>query len=325
MESSEVWSSQSIRRKPKRQWVEKAFDAMVLSALIVLPAGVLFAIYKMAQGDPWLAAAGLFVAALGGVGIYARLIVPFWLRVKPLKIGSPTATAIAATQRPPLKVVFFADLHVGRVKQAAWTRKVVDLVNAQHPDVVLMGGDFVGHVDAERIPAMLAPLAGLRARLGVFAVLGNHDYGLPGIDYSELLETLFQQFNVRLLHNENVTLDGRLEIVGIDELWENYADVKRAFMGAKCAPGMRRIVLGHNPDLMRKIAEPADLFIFGHTHGGQINLPVITRYIVPVDGELYRGEYHLPQGLVYVSSGCGETTTPTRLGTQVEIVSITLQ
>ena len=88
--------------------------------------------------------------------------------------------------------------------------------------------------------------------------------------------------------------------------------------------GMRRIVLGHNPDLMSDIAERADLFIFGHTHGGQINLPVITRYIVPVDGKYYRGQYPLPQGLVYVSSGCGETTTPTRLGTQVEIVSVTL-
>ena len=232
MESTEVWNSQSIRQKPKRQWVEKAFDGMVLSALVLLPAGVLFAILQVVQGSAWLAAAGLLVAVLSGVGIYARLIVPFWLRVKTLQIGTPVAGG-----RPPLKVVFFSDIHVGRVKQAAWTRKVVELVNAQHPDVVLMGGDFVGHVDAGVIPAMLAPLAELRARLGVFAVLGNHDYGLPGIDHSELLATVFQRANVRLLRNENVTLDGRLEIVGIDELWEGYADVKQAFTGAKCTPG----------------------------------------------------------------------------------------
>ncbi|HEY3343107.1 MAG TPA: metallophosphoesterase, partial [Anaerolineae bacterium] len=211
MESTEVWSSLVVRRKPKRQWVEKVFDAMVLSALVILPVGALFAIYHVAQGDVWLAVAGLLAAALSGVGIYARLVVPFWLRVKTLEIGSSAA-------QPPLKVVFFADIHVGRVKQAAWTRKVVDLVNAQHPDVVLIGGDFVGHVEAEAIPAMLAPLADLRARLGVFAVLGNHDYGLPGVDYSELLGTLLKQMNVCVLHNENVTLDGQLELVGIDEL-----------------------------------------------------------------------------------------------------------
>jgi predicted MPP superfamily phosphohydrolase len=321
MESTKVWSSLEIRIKPKRQWVEKAFDAMVLSALVILPVGILFAIYHVVRGDGWLAVAGMLAATLSGVGIYARLIVPFRLRVKTLEIGSRAAPAGTLQ---PLKVVFFTDIHVGRVKQAAWTRKVVDLVNAQHPDMVLIGGDFVGHVDAEVIPAMLAPLADLRARLGVFAVLGNHDYGLPGVDYSELLETLFKQLHVRVLHNENVTLDDRLELVGIDELWEGYADVKRAFAGAQCAHGQRRIVLGHNPDLMRQIAEPADLFIFGHTHGGQINLPFITPHIVPVDGKLYRGEYPLPQGLVYVSSGCGETTTPTRLGTQVEVVSITI-
>ena len=322
MESTEVWSSNLVRRKAKRRWAEKAFDAMVLSALVIMPLGLLYAFYQAVEGSALLAVAGLLAAVLGGLGIYARLIVPFWLRVKSIRVGAATTQAGAPKA---LKVVYFTDLHVGRVKHAPWTRKVVDLVNAQHPDVVLMGGDFVGHVDAEVIPGMLAPLADLRARLGVFAVLGNHDYGLPGIDHSALLETIFRQMNIRLLRNENLTLEGRLEIVGIDELWEGYADVKRSFAGAECAPGMRRIVLGHNPDLMRQITEPADLFIFGHTHGGQIHLPFLTRYIVPVDGDLYRGEYHLPQGLAYVSSGCGETTTPTRLGTQVEIVSVTVQ
>jgi predicted MPP superfamily phosphohydrolase len=319
MESTEVWNAQAVRRKPKRQGFEKWFDMLVLSALLLLPAGILFTVYQVLQGDAWLAAAGLLVAALGGLGVYARLIMPFSLRVKTLEIG-PVSPALSK----PLKVVFFTDLHVGRVKQAAWTRKVVSLVNAQQPDVVLLGGDFIGHVDAEAIPGMLAPLADLCAPLGVFAVFGNHDYGLPGMDHSALLEKCFQQMNIRLLHNENLTLDGRLELVGIDELWEGYADVKLAFQGAGLTPGARRIVLGHNPDLMSQISEPADLYLFGHTHGGQIYLPIISRRIVPVAGDMYRGEYHLPQGLVYVSSGCGETTTPTRLGAPVEIVSVML-
>jgi predicted MPP superfamily phosphohydrolase len=327
MDSFEVLSSDSVRRKPKRQWAEKVFDAMVLTALVILPLGMAFAAHQLMNGSLLLAVLGLLAAGLGALGVYARLVVPFRLRVQHLVIGAPPSAMGAATgdvSAPPLTVVFFTDLHVGRVKQAEWTRKVVDLVNAQHPDVVLLGGDFVGHVDADVIPVMLAPLADLRAPLGVYAVLGNHDYGLPGVDYSVLLQGLFRQMNIRLLRNENLILGGRLELIGIDELWEGYADVPRAFAGAKSMPGMRRIVLGHDPDLMMQICQKADLFIFGHTHGGQIYIPYFSRFIVPVEGKLYRGLYHQPQGLVYVSHGCGETTTPTRLGTQAEIVSITV-
>jgi predicted MPP superfamily phosphohydrolase len=339
MDSFEVLSSDSVRRKPKRQWAEKVFDAMVLTALVILPLGLVFAVYQLLNGTLLLAVLGLLAAGLGALGVYARLIVPFRLRVQHLEIGATPVVASGATgaaagavkgavsggaDTPPLTVVFFTDLHVGRVKQAEWTRKVVDLVNAQHPDVVLLGGDYVGHVDADVIPRMLAPLADLRAPLGVYAVLGNHDYGLPGVDYSALLQGLFRQMNIRLLRNENVTLGDRLELIGIDELWEGYADVPRAFAGAKLKPGMRRIVLGHDPDLMAQIRQPADLFIFGHTHGGQIYIPYFSRFIVPVEGKLFRGLYHQPQGPVYVSHGCGETTTPTRLGTRAEIVSITV-
>ncbi len=333
MESTEVWRPSKVRRKPKRQWAEKVFDAMVLSALVVLPAGLAFASYGAVNRAPLLVSLGLLAGGMGALGVYARLVAPFWLRVKHLEIGGPGRGSRHgepqgdAKPLKPIRVVFFTDLHVGRVKQAAWTRKVVELVNAQHPDVVLLGGDFVGHVDAEVIPGMLAPLADLRAPLGVFAVLGNHDYGLPGVDHSALLQGLFRRMGIRLLRNENLRLADRLELIGIDELWEDYADVPRAFAGTQRElphrePAQRRIVLGHDPDLMAQIDRKADLFLFGHTHGGQIYIPYFSRFIVPVQHGLFRGEYHLPQGLVYVSYGCGETTTPTRLGTRPEIVCV---
>ncbi len=302
-----------------KRWLAQALDLAVLSCVVVMPAGLLFAALQFFAGRRDWGGLGVLAALAGALGVYARLILPFTLRVKRLEVrsaGDATGT--------PLKLVFFSDIHVGRVKKAAWVRKVVDLVNAQRPDAVLVGGDFVGHIDPRDLAQLLAPLADLRARLGVYAVLGNHDYGLPGPDCAAALQRVFRRYNVRLLRNECVPLDGRLRLVGLDELWDGHADIRRAF--GECPDGdeTRRIVLGHNPDLMMHISQRAALFLFGHTHGGQIRLPFLTRRIVPIDGPLYRGEHHLPQGRVYITNGCGETTTPTRLGSQVEIVAITV-
>jgi uncharacterized protein len=325
METAETLRADSLRVR-SRVLIERLIDALVLSAVLVLPAGALFALWQVLLGDAMLASIGVVVAACGALGIYARLVVPFQLKVKhitlaPSAISPSTLGTNLQSPISPLRIVFFSDLHVGRVKQTAWTRKVVNLVNAQKPDVVLIGGDFVGHLESSAIPAMLEPLRDLRARLGVFAVLGNHDYGLPGEDHSVLLQKLLTQYNVRLLSNERVMVGDRLQLVGIDELWDGHSDVPRAFAGADPAAS-RTIVLGHNPDLMMQITQRADLFIFGHTHGAQVYIPYLARFIVPIRGSLYRGEHHLPQGMVYVSSGCGETTTPTRLFTQVEIVAM---
>jgi predicted MPP superfamily phosphohydrolase len=318
MESYEHWRIRSVAYT-SRVWIERLFDTLVLSCVVMAPAGLLFALYQAATGVTLGLVAGLIVAAGGALGIYARLIQPFVLRVKRIEIR---ATGAASHSRP-LKIAFFSDIHVGWLKQRDWVRKVVALVNAQQPDIVLLGGDFVSNVDPTLVPGMLAPLSQIRARLGAYAVLGNHDYGLPGLDLSAQLEMILKENNVRLLRNECVTLDGRLQLVGIDELWSHRADIGAAF--GECGDqNLPRVVLGHNPDLMTHITQKAELFIFGHTHGGQVYLPGLTKHIVPVESTLYRGQYKLPQGLVYVSNGCGETSTPTRLGAPVEVVAVTL-
>jgi predicted MPP superfamily phosphohydrolase len=300
--------------------------------------------------------AGLVVAALAALGIYARLIEPYWLKVKRLEIGdsrfgsgSPhssvpdlQASVSGSPGAKPLTVCFFSDLHVGRFKRVAWVRKVVALANAQKPDAVLIGGDFVGHLDQHVLADLLAPLAELQAPLGVYAVLGNHDYGLPGSDHAPELIVLLRRLNVRLLRNECVMLDGRVRLIGVDDLWAELDNVDAAFnAGAEAGAvhgsasamdasasavhaASRTIVLGHNPDLMAGIQHCADLFLFGHTHGGQIYFPFLSRFIVPVDGDLYRGLHQLPQGMVYITNGCGETTTPTRLGARPEVVVVTV-
>ena len=298
IESYEHWRLRTISYT-SRVWVERVFDAAVLSCVVVAPAGLLLTLYMAIMGSVLGVIAGVIITAGGLLGTYARLFEPFFLRVTRLVLRPASARAGAR----PIRLAFFSDIHVGWLKQRKWTQKVVDLVNAQKPDVVLLGGDFISNVDPTLVPDMLAPLSQIKARLGVFAVFGNHDYGLPGLDFSAQLEEIFKDNNVRLLRNECLTLDGRLQLIGIDELWSQRADVGGAFnaCGGRDLP---RVVLGHNPDLMHHIKQSAELFIFGHTHGGQIYLPGFMKYIVPVEGEYYRSQYKLPQGLVYVSNGC---------------------
>lgn len=317
-ESYEHWQIRRVAYT-KQAWLEKLFDMAMRSSVVIMPAGIAAALWQAVSGNPAGVALGLVVAAGGAVGCYARFIQPYKLRVKRLEIH---AIAGVEPARSPLKLVFFSDVHVGHFKGRDWVRKVVALVNAQQPDIVLIGGDFVSYVDPALVPEMLAPLNQLKARLSVYAVFGNHDYGLPGRDHTAELAEILAAANVRLLSNECVTLDGRIQVIGIDELWSNRFDVASAF-GACEGVELPRVVLGHNPDLMMKITQQADLFLFGHTHGGQILVPGLMKHFVPIEGPIYRGEHRLPQGLVYISNGCGESSTPTRLGAEVEVVAIT--
>jgi len=292
------------------------------ATVALAPAGAILAVYGVVSAQTVLALAGAALAGLAGLGIYARFVAPFRLTVRALdlrKRRAVTDTEAGAAPAQPLRVCFFSDLHAGRYKGAAWLARVVEQVNAQSPDVVLIGGDFVGRLDGHALNELLHPLRNLRARLGVFAIFGNHDYGLPGPDVTPELEPLLAGYGIRALKNECIPLGDRHQLVAVDELWADRDNVARAF--AHVDPSRTTIFMGHNPDIMTKVKldQRAAIFLFGHTHAGQLYLPFLPGFGVPVKSDLYRGLRELPQGPVYVSSGCGESE-PFRLGTWPEIV-----
>ncbi len=314
--------------QPFAEWV---IDWIFLSSAVVAPLAAVAAIYYGLVGAPAWAAACAIVAAAATWGAYARFVAPWQLRVKQLKIApqrkQPSAGSTTAASRPPLRVVFFSDLHLGRFKRQDWAQRIVEAVNAQSPDLVLIGGDFVGKTACCDIADLLAPLRHLQATHGVYAVLGNHDYGIPGPDHSGELIRLLPQLNIRLLRNECVAIGDDVLLVGVDELWTGRDDLHGALASCRRAPNMRVIVLGHNPDLMLKLdgrrASPLlrdAVFIFGHTHQGQIYIPLLPGLAIPIKSKFYRGLHHTPYGALYVSSGCGENSTPTRINTWPEIV-----
>lgn len=304
--------------------LEEVIDLVFRSTAVFAVGGVFAAAGALIFERYLLAAAALLVAAGGALGAYARFVVPFRLRVTHLGANLVAPRSDAART---VRVAFFSDLHLGEFKRADWARRVVDLVNAQRPDLVLIGGDFAGRMGGSLQRALFEPLRDLRAPLGAFAVFGNHDYGLPGPNYAPELLVMLTELGVRVLRDECAQPVAGLRVVGLDELWLSGCGWERA--SAACegeSSSCVTLALGHNPDAMAcvradDVRDPArTLFLFGHTHHGQIRVPFMPGAAMPIRGKLYRGLFRLSQGAVYVSSGTGENTTPTRLGTTPEIV-----
>ena len=296
---------------------ERLINGLMLGAIPVLPVSVALLVRSVLHQD-WLPGLGSLLLMIGClVFLYARFVSPQQLRVTRLKL-----------QNLPFRMVYFSDLHVNSRKGAAWMERVVALINAHSPDVILIGGDFYGHPGVLELSVLLAPLAALRAPLGVFAVFGNHDHGLHDHDRHDRpaeLRALLPTLGIHLLNNESVLVakpgaQAGVWLVAIGELWAEDDDIDLAFAGAT-TPDIT-VVLAHNPDLMDKISQHADLFLFGHTHAGQIYLPFAPGLGVPIRGKLYRGEFDLPQGRVFVGSGCGEASLAARFGTWPEIVVV---
>jgi hypothetical protein len=163
-------------------------------------------------------------------------------------------------------------------------------------------------------------LAGLRARLGVFAVLGNHDWQNAGAEMAAAL----REAGITVLENDVVDA-GPLHVAGLADLRTREPDVAGTL--ARVPEGAPVIVLSHDPDLFPQIPGRVALTLSGHTHGGQIAIPRIRRRAIPsrfgerfARGHIVEGGRHL-----YVTSGVGTSGWPVRLLAPAEIVILRLR
>jgi predicted MPP superfamily phosphohydrolase len=218
-------------------------------------------------------------------------------------------------------IVQLSDVHVGWTLGASFVDRVVASVNRLDPDVVVLTGDLVdGNV--RELAKEVAPLAKLRARDGVFAVTGNHEYYWNVHAWLAHLGSL----GIRFLRNEHVTVRGVFELAGTDDITaaamaEGHGeDIARALAGRD--PVLPLVLLAHHPRSIATAAEAGvDLQLSGHTHGGQL-LPLgwLVRLFEPHVAGLARfGTTQL-----YVHAGTGFWGPPMRIGTSCEIAAITL-
>lgn len=220
-------------------------------------------------------------------------------------------------------VAFLTDIHHGPFTSLDYVHSVIRTTLALQPDLIVLGGDY-SLKDAKYIRPCFDALAALKAPLGVFGVLGNHDY------WHGLAETRegFEAAGIGELTNRGLWLErgsGRVWLAGVDDLWMGKVDVRAALGATREDDAV--LLLSHNPDVAEKMRDTrVGLMLSGHTHGGQVVFPSGDAPFVPSHyGQKYlKGYVQAPHTKVYVSRGLGTTSAPFRVGSRPELTLITL-
>ena len=270
----------------------------------------------------------IITLALFGI---AALLVIYALFIEPNRLIVHRET-IALTSWPTelrgLKIAAISDIHAGAPHITLdKVRHLVALTNSEQPDLILLPGDFViqnviggSFIDPT---ALAAELKHLKSRAGVFAALGNHDwwYNAPRV------RNAFEEAGIRVLDNETIKIEHNGKafwLAGFADEWEgnpNIAETLKPITG-----DLPVIAFTHNPDLFPEVPNRVALTVAGHTHGGQIALPLLGRLVVP---SKFKQRY--AAGLVaengkqlFVTTGVGTSIIPVRFGVPPEIALLTI-
>jgi predicted MPP superfamily phosphohydrolase len=235
-----------------------------------------------------------------------------------------------------------SDFHYDEIFSVVPIRKAIKAVNDLHPDLIVLTGDFVtvpmledflskksadvyrGKEAVRTAPPCAQLLSELRARLGVFAILGNHDVASVPDFITECLEN----HGIRVLRNTSLPIEqgkARFWLAGIDDVMQGVPDLSRTL--ASIPKEETVVLLSHEPDFADKAAlHPIDLQLSGHSHGGQIWLPIIGAPWLPPYAQKYpRGKYQVGGLTLYTNIGLGTIRVPIRLNCTPEITLFTLR
>lgn len=258
----------------------------------------------------------------GGVGACAALGVYPFVEARFFKV---TRRSIAVAALPGefagTTIALVTDIHHGPYFGIGFVRSVVDATNELDADIIALGGDYV-HREPKYIEPCIAELAKLRAKLGVYAVLGNHDHWESAPRTRAALEAA----GIREFDSTGISLragGARLRLCGVDDLWTGTQNLGDAL--GDCGEGEAAILLAHNPDYAEQIRDRrVRLVLSGHTHGGQVNIPFVGPPMVPsrYGAKYAEGLVRAPHTQVYVSRGLGTITPPVRFNCRPEIVLI---
>ena len=240
-----------------------------------------------------------------------------------------------------LKIGQITDIHAGPLVPPDLIKLGVDMVMSENPDLVVLTGDMIsgatrilwtsyGGVRPRDFDACLKELSRLTPPLGVYAVLGNHDFW-SGPEQTKRLVKGLDTIGVRLLRNQNEEIQRNGEslfLSGVDDYWASSYNLGKSLRGIPESACV--VLLSHNPDVnedVTAVEHQVDFIISGHTHGGQVVLPVIgAPYLPSPFGQKYRaGLVRDGKRQTYVSRGLGVFFAPVRLNCPPEVTILNLQ
>ncbi len=221
-----------------------------------------------------------------------------------------------------LRIVQLTDLHHSPFTGSDQLKQAIETANSLQPDIIALTGDYVSHEREYAAPC--AELVGrLRARYGVYAVLGNHDHWTD----APLVADLFRAEGIRVLINEGLRFElaeGSFWLAGVDDTMVGLEDLPLALAGS-CADEMK-LLLAHNPTILRRAARAGvDLVLSGHTHGGQVAWRSERSLSGKPRRRLLRGLGRRGDTQIYVSRGLGTVVLPIRYGCPPEVTLLELR
>jgi predicted MPP superfamily phosphohydrolase len=242
----------------------------------------------------------------------------------------------------PVRIAHLSDLHYGLFVGSGTVRRWVDAVMSESPDLIVITGDFLDSgVGGRRHRKLMAELSRLHAPLGVYAVWGNHDWTSLNTNATRIVfAERLRLHGVKLINNAGVQLRDDLYLAGVDDWWFGVQDIDAALQGHR---GGAVVMLAHNPDYLMHVPSSVNLTLSGHTHGGQVRLPLFGPlkrrstllralhgwvrgpHIVQSPAEGTPGDAPDGHALGFVSRGLGVTGVPMRWSCPPEVVLLDLE
>jgi predicted MPP superfamily phosphohydrolase len=277
-----------------------------------------------ARGRGWLPGGVLGAMATAGLSAYqiyrARHVNPYSPRLERTEFPVP----YGSEDLDGLRIGFIADTHVGPFIEVSDLERALDLVRAEAPDLILLGGDYISE-SPRYAPDTIDAFARLisEAPLGGYAAIGNHDLAVSRTRVKEAMDAV----GIPLLRNQSTELSYqgvRLAIACIDDTL--LGDPRPAETIAQAAPGVPVLAVWHEPEFAEQAAAAgAFAQLSGHTHGGQIRLPGFGPIALPVHGRRHVIGADLADSTpVYTSRGVGVYRPPARFNCPPEVTLVTL-
>jgi uncharacterized protein len=252
--------------------------------------------------------------------VYAYALEPNWIEVKSVPLMLP--------HLPPAfngyRIVQISDIHTDRWMSPKRLAHIVTRINQQQPDLVALTGDFVTHDLDQHVPT-LAAFQQLIAKDAIVAVMGNHDHWT---NVGQVRQAL-QQAGVVDISNDvrPIARSGQvLQIAGVDDIW--YHKDRLDLVLQALQPNVPAILLVHEPDFadISAATDRFDLQISGHSHGGQISIPLFGQPVLPPYGEKYpSGQYQVGSMIQYTNRGVGMVSPRLRFHCRPEITVFNLR
>ncbi|HVF89360.1 MAG TPA: metallophosphoesterase [Blastocatellia bacterium] len=240
--------------------------------------------------------------------LYAFFVEPYWIEDTHYRIQAPVTA--------PLKIAHLSDLHTSGLNRRE--KELLEILDREKPDLIVITGDSVSTTNGYE--GFRVVLRELRAPLGVWVIRGNHENWHPIPDERDF----YSSAGVNFLVNESKKPREDFWLVGLDDAFGGSPDLDGAL--ADVPEDEYKIALFHSPGFFNQAAGRCDLALAGHTHGGQVQLPIIGAvWLPPHSGNFVEGWFERNGSRLYVSRGIGTSLLNVRFLCRPEVAFITLE